>query len=154
MGYLTINTQSNRVVIISTVITRIFLTLYNAGTVTFQPVSRKTLVNYLCCSFCALCQLNRYLFIVIHYLFIRALCSLLSLIYFVHCSTLLFILLFDSASSILLPLLFIVHCFKKEKFNSDPGLCSGISIPSFQYATSSIQVNKHHTADSTDFALV
>ncbi len=39
MGYLTINTQSNRVVIIYSIITRIFLTLCNAWTVTFQPVS-------------------------------------------------------------------------------------------------------------------
>ncbi len=48
MGYFTINIRSNRVVIISSVITRIFLTLCNAWTATFQPVSIKTLMIYLC----------------------------------------------------------------------------------------------------------
>jgi hypothetical protein len=38
MGYFTINTRSNRVVILSSVITKIFLTLCNAWTVTFQPI--------------------------------------------------------------------------------------------------------------------
>jgi hypothetical protein len=50
VGYFTINTRSNRVVVISSVITRIFLALCNAWTVTFQPVSIKTLVNYLHCA--------------------------------------------------------------------------------------------------------
>ncbi len=67
------------------------------------------------------------------YLFIRALCSLLSLIYFVHCKTLFirFVVQFSSSSILLL---FIIYCalFYREKFNSDPGLCPGISIPLFQ----------------------
>jgi hypothetical protein len=55
--------------------------------------------------------------------------------------------------------------FKREKNNSDPEPCSGISIPLteevprctcylFKYTTPSFRVNKHHTADSTDFVLV
>ncbi len=95
-----------------------------------------------------------FVFIYLCSLFIRALCSLLLFIYFVRCSTLLFVLLFD----------FILHrffCFYyslcivfKSKVHSDTGLCSGILIPLFQYTTSSIRINKHHTADSTDFVLV
>jgi hypothetical protein len=50
MRCLIINTQANRVVIISSVITRIFLTLFNAWAVTFQPISIKTLVIYLYCA--------------------------------------------------------------------------------------------------------
>jgi hypothetical protein len=55
-----------------------------------------------------------------------------------------------------------------RKSNSDPEPCSGISIPltvtfsstryllykKYLFSTSSSQVNKHHTADSTDFVLV
>ncbi len=50
-----------------------------------------------------------------------------------------------------IPHQFFVLLFKREKNNSDP---------QFRYfnpvdcSTSSIQVNKHHTADSTDFVLV
>ncbi len=53
-----------------------------------------------------------------------------------------------------IPYLFIVQ---KRKSNSDPEPCSGISIPltvtrsSTRCSTSSSRVNKHHTADSTDF---
>jgi hypothetical protein len=46
---LTINTRANRVVVVSSVITRIFLTLCKCWTVTFQPISIKTLVICLCC---------------------------------------------------------------------------------------------------------
>jgi hypothetical protein len=58
-------------------------------------------------------------------------------------------------------------CFivvQKKKNNFDPELCSGISIPLKEevpyplyllpVSTSSSRVNKHHTADSTDFVLV
>ncbi len=84
MGYLTFNTRSNRVAIISSVID--ILTLCNTWTVTFQPVSIKTLVIYLCCAYCACAS---YIFVIItRYLFICAHYSLLSFIYFVHCSTL------------------------------------------------------------------
>ncbi len=58
--------------------------------------------------------------------------------------------------------------FKKEKNNSDPEPCSGISISLNRRSnllpvqvpvvpdrpSSSLRVNKHHTADSTDFVLV
>ncbi len=88
------------------------------------------------------------------YLFICAPYSLLSFIYFVHCSishshccSISFF--FNSFVS-----LFFVALFKREKFTSDPGLCSGILIPLFQCTTLSIRVNKHHTADFTNFVLV
>ncbi len=109
----------------------------------------KTLVNYLCCAYCALCQLSiRYLFIVVHYLFICAHYSLLSFIYFVHCSTFhpcccSILSFFDSFT-------FIILCalFKREKiqFNSDPGLCSRYFDPVQVnlHTTSSMWVNKHH----------
>jgi hypothetical protein len=56
---------------------------------------------------------------------------------------------------------FVVVAQKKGKSNSDPELCSGISI--LQYikylltvtcSPPSSRINKHHTADSTDFVLV
>ncbi len=56
-----------------------------------------------------------------------------------------------------IPCLFIVQ---KRKSNSDPEPYSGISIPltvtrsSTRCSTSSSRVNKHYTADSTDFVLV
>ncbi len=103
---------------------------------------------YLCCAYCACAS---YIFIIItRYLFLCAHYLLLSFIYFVHCSTL-FILLFDFISSIFLT----VRCslFQREKFNSDPELSSGISIL-HTHSTSSVRVDKHHTADSTNFVLV
>jgi hypothetical protein len=81
---------------------------------------------------------NRYLFICAHYL--------LSLIYFGHAQSHLFVV----------RLLFFVRCSKEKRFNSDPGLCSRYFDP-LQVnlrTTSSMQVNKHHTADCTDFFLV
>ncbi len=84
--------------------------------------------------------------------------SLLSFMYFVHCSILLFILLFNFI--LLWFFCFFVRCafFERENFSSDPELCSGISIPLpvqvNLHTTPSIWVNKHHTADSTDFVLV
>jgi hypothetical protein len=48
---------------------------------------------------------------------------------------------------------FVYLLFKREKNNSDPELCSGYFNPA-THSSSSIQVNKHHTADSTDFVLV
>jgi hypothetical protein len=97
----------------------------------------KTIVNYLCCAYCALCQL----LFVIHYLLFIYLCSLflLSFIYFVHCSTfpstfLFELFFFDS-------FVFIILCalFKREKiqFNSDPGLCS-------RYFNPIVPVQVHH----------
>jgi hypothetical protein len=60
---------------------------------------------------------------------------------------------------------FVYLLFKREKSNSDPEPCSGISIllteevpvvpaTCHQHTPSSLRVNKHHTADSTDFVLV
>jgi hypothetical protein len=103
---------------------------------------------FMLCILC-LCQLF------IHYRYsLFYLCSLFIIVVHLVCS------LFDfsftlSFNFILLRFFcFIVALFKREKINSDPGLYSGISILLFQYTTSSIRVNKHHTADSTDFVLV
>jgi hypothetical protein len=52
---------------------------------------------------------------------------------------------------------FIVHCslFKRKIFDSDLGLYSRYFDPVVQEpSSSSIQVNKHHTSDCTDFILV
>jgi hypothetical protein len=81
--------------------------------VTFQPVLIKTLVNYLCCAYYALCRLllviRIYLFVLVIYSY-----SLFAIVVHLFCS------LFDSfirlivrlySSLILLLLLFIVHCF-------------------------------------------
>jgi hypothetical protein len=102
-----------------------------------------------------------YLFVlVIHYLFICAhyslfiyLCSLFVIIVHLFCS------LFDFSNHVVVrfhsSLTLLFHCssciVQREKFNSDPGLCSGILI---LHTTSSIRVNKHRTADSTNFVFV
>ncbi len=101
----------------------------NTGTVTFQPVLIKTLVNYyivyivLCASYSLFVQRSS-LFVYSYSLFIYAHCSLLSFIYFVHrltlysfCCSILFF--FDSFAFITRSAL-----FKREKFNSDPALFS------------------------------
>ncbi len=61
---------------------------------------------------------------------------------------------------------FTVHysLFKRKRFNSDPGLysryfdpvvCEVPVVPAVQeISSSSMQVNKHHTSDCTDFVLV
>ncbi len=93
---------------------------------------------------------------VIRYPLFIYLCSFIhywSFIYFVHCSTIYFVVVCFHFS--LIPLFIVVQ---REKNNSDPEPCSGILIPlypfKYTWSSSSIQVNKHHTADSTDFVVV
>jgi hypothetical protein len=149
MGYLTINTRSNRVVIISSVITRILLTLCNTGTVTFQPFNKDTHdYSYLC-----MCQLIVFiiyycclLFIVVVHLF----CSLFDLhLFFVRH---LFFQFFAFH-------LFVVHCSKEKDSILILDCIPGISIPLYvkcctRITSPSMQVNKHHTSDCTDLVLV
>ncbi len=106
-------------------------------------------VIYLYCAYYACAS---YIFVIFTRIYLFVLCySLLSFIYFVHCSI---FILFCCSTSFLIGslLLFVVHCLKREKCNSDPELCSGIPIPLL--FNTIIRVNKHHTADSTDFVLV
>jgi uncharacterized membrane protein len=122
LDYLTFNTRSNRVAIISSVITKIFLTLCNTETVTFQPVSIKTLMIYIYiyCAYVLVPVICYSLFIYLCSLFIIC-CSFI----FVHCSTIYFIIVYFHFSSILC---FI--CWLKEKRTIlILNLCSGISIP-------------------------
>jgi hypothetical protein len=159
MEYLTINTRSNRVVIISSVITRMFLTLCNTGTVKFQPVLIKTLVNYFYCVYCALCQLSisicssllvicLSLFVI--YLFVLVDCYCCSFILFIVQLFIHSVVRFCS-SSILLLSLFVVHCSKEKSSILILDCVPGILI---LHTTSFMQVSKHHTADCTDFVLV
>jgi hypothetical protein len=117
----------------------------------------KTLMSYLCCAYCALCHLSiHYLFVVVCYLFICACYSLLSFILFIvrllrphYCLILFFC---DSFAFIILYV-----WFKENRFNSILILdcIPGISILLINNCTtSSMQVNKHHTAECTDFVLV
>ncbi len=87
----------------------------------------------------------------------------LFVIRYLLCFYLLFIL-FGVRLFVLFPFS-LIHClvlFKREKNNSDPEPCSGILIPLTKEvpvvpatcSTSTSRVNKHHTADSTDFVLV
>ncbi len=117
MGYLTINTRSNRVVIFSFVITRIFLTLCNAGRSHFNLFNKDTLdLFYVVHSVhgpvksCILIIIARYLSLLFAILFDYSI--------FIH-------LLFDFCFHLIL-LLFIVHSFvvQRKRFNSDPGLYS------------------------------
>jgi hypothetical protein len=149
MGYLTINTRSNRVVIISSVITRIFFnsvqcmdghisTYFNKGSrdlfmlYTMLACQLYRVVFYYCCSI---------YFIVVQFSFEFL---------FVFCSTFVFIQFFAF-------LLFIVHCSKEKIFNSDPGLYSRYfdpvvrEVPVHHHLCKSKQ---HHTSDCTDFVLV
>ncbi len=111
----------------------------------------KTLVNYLCCAYCALCQLLFVICLSLSLFIIFARYSTLSLIYFVHCSTFhprcgsirfFSILLFSS---------FFVHCSREKSLILILDCVPGISI---LRTTSSMRVNKNHTADCTDFVLV
>jgi hypothetical protein len=142
MGYLTFNTRSNGVVIISSVATKIFLSMCNTGTVTFQPISIKTIVNYFFCAYCVCASYIRY-----HYLLFIYLCLLFVIVVHLFCS------LFDSCLFYFL-ISFVVHCFKEKSsililncvqvFRSR---CS--STPHYLYESINII-----QADSTDFVLV
>jgi hypothetical protein len=121
MGYLTINTRSNRVVIIINKDTRDYYIVYYVHV----PVNH---VRYL-------------LLLLIIYR---------SLIYFVHCS--IFI-------SFFVRLFFLIHCSKETDSILILDCISGISIPldvkcCTRIPSPSMQVNKHHTSDCTDFVLV
>ncbi len=117
------------------------LTLCNTRTVTFKLVALKIRCSwftqlYICASY------SLFVF-VIYYAFIRSV----------------FYSLFDYSSCfIFIWVLLIV--VQKKKNNSDSELCSGISIlrypctRSTSCSTSLSRVNKHHTADSTNFVLV
>ncbi len=111
MDYLTFNTRSNRVVIISSVITKIFFNpvQYRDGHISTCLI--RTLVIYLCYAYCACAS---YIFVIVtRYLFICASYLLLSFIYSVHCSIInSFVVRFHSSSTLLLHSLFIVW---KEK---------------------------------------
>jgi hypothetical protein len=92
--------------------------------------------------------------IVTGYLFNCACLFVIVFIYFVQCWT-----LYSFCSSISFfidSFAFTIRCslFQRKKCNSDPELCLGILILLFQYTSSSIRLNKHHTADSTGFVLV
>jgi hypothetical protein len=84
MGCLTFNTQSNRVVIISSVITRYFNPVQcRDGHISTCLI--KTLVNYLYCAYCALCQLlfNICLSLSVIYLFVLVIRHCCSFILFI-----------------------------------------------------------------------
>jgi hypothetical protein len=112
----------------------------------------KTLVNYLYCAYCALCHLSiRYLFIVVRYLFICA--------HYYHCRSFILFIVWLFIHSVvrfcssLIPLLslFIVHCSQEK---NSILILDCIPVISILRTTSSMRVNKHHTADCTDFVLV
>ncbi len=94
--------------------------------------------------FCAYCVCATYIRYLVIYLFVLVICYCRSFILFIV--RLLFVLLFNSF--FINSFAFIICCslFQRDKLNSDPELCSGISILLFQYTTSSIQVNEHHTS--------
>jgi hypothetical protein len=107
--YLTINTRSNRVAIISSVITRIIFNSVQCWTVTFQPTSNKDTRDLFMLCLILMCQLHRVLFY--------------------YCYSIILLLL-DFYSILFIFLLsiqfFSFHCslFMRKIFNSDPGLYS------------------------------
>ncbi len=128
------------------------LTLCNTRTVTFKLVAAKNRCSwftqlYICASY------SLFVFVIC----CAFICSVILLVQ-------LFYSLFDySFCSIFIWVLLIV--VQKKKNNSEPELCSGISIllteevPAIQQvpvtcSPPSSRVNNHHTADSTDFVLV
>jgi hypothetical protein len=115
MGYLTINTRSNRVVIISSVIRRIFELRAIPGWSHFNLFNKDISDLFILCILC-LCQLS----------FCNLLCSLLIVV--VH----LFRSLLDS-HLFLIQLLFHCSLFKRKRFNSDPGLCSRYFDPAYHH---------------------
>ncbi len=115
MGYLTNNTQSNRVVIITSVITRIFQLCAIPGRSHFNLFNKDTRELFI---LCILCPVPVIIFVICLFLFIIyffCACYLsLSFIYFVHARSHLFIV----------QILFFFLCSQEKRFNSDPGLCS------------------------------
>ncbi len=131
---LTMNTRSNRVVIISSVITRIFFNSVQCWTVTFQPISIKTLVII-------------YIVHNAHVPVISCIILLLLFNYFVVVR-----LSFDFCSSFVRLCFpfdsFAFHCslFKRNIFNSDPGLYSRYFDP--VPVVCEVLVQHHHLCKS------
>ncbi len=148
MGYLTIITRSNRVVIVSSVTTRIFFEFCAMpGRSHFNLFNKDTHDLFMLC-IVLMCQLYRVVFY--HCCSIYYCCLfILFVVRSVH-------LLFAFCShSILLLFIYSLFMFKRKRFNSDPGLYSRYFDPVVQeLSSSSMQVNKHHTSDCTDFFLV
>jgi hypothetical protein len=143
MGYLTINARSNRVVVISSVITRIFFNSVQCLDSHFSAYFNKDTHDLFMLCIMLVCQLYR----VDLLLFFDLFCSLFDFYSsFVH-------LLFDFCFHSII-LLFIVQ---RKRFNSDPGLYSRYfdsivrEVPVHHHLCKS---NKHHTLDCTDFVLV
>jgi hypothetical protein len=103
MGYLTINTRSNRVVIISSVITRIFFNSVQCLDGHISTCFNKDTRDLFMLCIMLVCQIHR---VVFYYC-----CSIFIQVLFVFC----FIRFFC---------FFIVHCSREKIFNSDPGLYS------------------------------
>ncbi len=144
----TINTQSNRVVIISSEITRIFFnSMWCLDSHISTYFNEDTCDLFMLC-IVLMCQLHRVDFIIV-----ARFCSLFDLS-FVFCSTFVFIGFFWF-------LLFIVQREKIQfwswivfqVFRSHCTWSTGSTIVQ-EVPLSSMQVNKHHTSDCTDFVLV
>jgi hypothetical protein len=107
-----------------------------------------------------MCQLIVYHFNLLFYsmIVVRLLCSLFNFL-FIVCSILFSIWFFAFHNS-----LFRCSKERKKRYNYDPGLYSRYFdpvvhevpvVPAVQeISSSSMQVNKHHTSDCTDFVLV
>jgi hypothetical protein len=117
MGYLNINTRSNRVVLFSSVITRIFLTLCNVGRSHFNLFNKDTHDLFYVVHSVHGPVKSFILIIIARYLsLLFSICSTIRFS-FICSSTFVFIQFFCF-------LLFIVSLFKEKKFTSDPGLYS------------------------------
>jgi hypothetical protein len=119
MGYLTSNTRSNRVVIISSVITRIFKLCSIPGRSHFILFNKDTRDLFMLCIMC----LWQLVIFVIYYC-----CSLFIVIIHLFCS------LFDSHSFFVQLFCFIVHCSKEKIRSLTLGCIPGILIP-FNHCT-------------------
>jgi hypothetical protein len=134
MRCLTINTWVIRVVIVSSVTTRIFFNSLQYWTVTISTRFNKDTCDLFMLCILLVCQLYTYCFIIVVrfslLLFILFICLLF--IFYSSFVPLMFhlIILFNS--------MFIVH---QKMFNSDPGLYSRYFDPTSE------RVNKHHTSD-------
>ncbi len=123
MGYLTINTRSNRVVMISSVITRIFFNSVQCLGGHISTCFNKDTRDLFMLCIMLVCQLHR---VVFYYC-----CSIFIKVLFVFC----FIWFFC---------IFIVHCSKEKIFNSDPGLYSSY----FDSAVPLYKKYRHHLCKS------
>jgi hypothetical protein len=117
MGYLTINTRSNRVEIISSVITRIFLSSVQCLDGHISTYFNKDTCDLFMLCMVLMCQLYRAVFIIV----VRLFCSLFN--FYSSFVQLLFSFVFDSFT--FHRSMFVVQ---KKIFNSDPDCIPGISI--------------------------